>query len=526
MRNPFRRQTETAAPTLHERAAALREGLNRQDPAPGERADLYDRLLTLYGEDREARPVQGREDGTVASRAAVLVSNRLWALARETIAMPLPKTLDGLRATALASAILCEAEHSEDDPTTLAAIGVTRAALSVTGTPLPPGFVGFGDEADHEARDDALFAKPGSVPAWAIAEIESQDIARYGDPTRRPHPFAPADLADACLWAIRHRSWIDRTAGKEGWPDRRLDAEIDKASAVFTRAIREPSTSLREIMAKAALALEDFERFTLNPAPTPDDGTRIVHTVLREVVGVGREAGAPSPLAHYGSLGAAILTAWAAWRATTLGDGQEETPENLAAWEQASAEMNRLCDLAADLPATSENITAKALAAAWGGWAYSERPRQPRAHYPTDERCLFDINAAIMARGVTDEAGGPRPADLLAAAGLSLEALPVSDLCSIFDAAEILSEVAAALACQPRHMTKGSFNGAGILIENTAFALNNAIDAVARELRSRTPANRSEQAERLAALARFTIHNDHDDQTAALARELLAMVER
>ncbi len=170
MRNPFRRQTETAAPSLRERAAALREGLSRQaapTPAPAERADLYDRLLVAYAEDRAARPISGRDGDETARRAANLVLNRAWALARDVVSLPPPSTLEGLRASALASAMLCEAESSTEDPTTVAAIGLTRAVLAVTGTPLPPGFVGFGDEPDYKQRDRALFDPPGSLPAWA-----------------------------------------------------------------------------------------------------------------------------------------------------------------------------------------------------------------------------------------------------------------------------------------------------------------------------------------------------------------------
>lgn len=521
MRNPFRRQTETAALTLRERAAALRENLSRQDAATGERADLYDRLLTLYAEDREARPVQGREDGTVASRAAILVSNRLWALARETIAMPPPKTMDGLRATALASAILCEAEHSEDDPTTLAAIGVTRAALSVTGTPLPPGFVGFGDETDHEARDDALFAKPGSVPAWAIAEIESQDIARNGDPTRRPQPFAPADLADACLWAIRHRSWIDRTAGEEGWPDRRLDAELDKANAVFARAIREPSASPREITAKAALALEDFERFTIRSNPTPDDGTRIVHTVLREVVGVGREAGTPSPLVPYSGLTAAILDGWAAWGATT--GAANATAEDLAAWEKASAKRDHLLYAAMALPATPESIEAKALACAWMEWVNAERPGQSRDDYGQADQLVYDIHATVMQRGRRDpNAVAPVPFTLSETAlipTVDFAGASMSELREIYKAAELVCEVASTAAGN-RHGRAGSLTR---WVSNALCAVfTEAVD----EARRRAPDNSDDRVARLSMICAATLDNEDPAEIQAFARELLAMVEQ
>jgi hypothetical protein len=532
MRNPFRRQTETAAPTLRERAAALREGLRRQDAAPGERADLYDRLLTLYAEDREARPVQGREDGTVASRAAVLVSNRLWALARETIAMPLPKTIDGLRATALASAILCEAEHSEDDPTTLAAIGLTRAALSVTGTSLPPGFIGFGDEADHEECDAALFAKPGSVPAWAIAEIEGKDAARPVSSTRTPEPvaptatpedtFAPAptDLADACLWAIRHRAWADRTASAQDWSDERGDAELNRTNAVFARAIAEPSASLREITAKAALALEDFERFTLRPGHKADDGTRIVHTVLREVVGVGREAGALSPLAPYSGLTAAILDGWVAWGATT--GAAEATAEDLVAWEQASAKRDHLIYAAMALPATPESIAAKALACAWMEWVNAERPGQSRDDYGQADQLVYDIHATIMQRDGRGPNAAPVPFTLSETALLptvDFAGASMGELRDIFKAAELVCEVASK-AAHNRH------GRAGKLARWVSNALCAVLTEAVDEARRRAPSNGDDRATRLSLICNAILDNEDPAETAAFACELLAMVEQ
>lgn len=59
---------------------------------------------------------------------------------------------------------------------------------------------------------------------------------------------------------------------------------------MLTRAIAEPSLNLHDLAAKAALALEDYERFTAMRGGDHDDGTRIVHTVLREVVRLCRVA--------------------------------------------------------------------------------------------------------------------------------------------------------------------------------------------------------------------------------------------
>lgn len=95
---------------------------------------------------------------------------------------------------------------------------------------------------------------------------------------------APSDLGQACLWATSHRGWIDVVALGEDWGDDRLSAECRRVDDVITRAILEPSASLSDVRAKACLALEDFERFSVVPGEPMDDGDRIVLTVLREIV--------------------------------------------------------------------------------------------------------------------------------------------------------------------------------------------------------------------------------------------------
>ncbi len=205
--------------------------------------------------------------------------------------------LEGLRASALASAMLCEAESSTEDPTTVAAIGLTRAVLAVTGTPLPPGFVGFGDEPDYKQRDRALFDPPGSLPAWAIAEIEAEDAAN-----------------------------------------------------------------------------DDVQEATLEAHDLPS----------------------------------AILDGWATWGATTSFP-INASAEELAAWERASEQRDRLLYAAMALPATPESIPAKALACAWMEWVNTERPGQSRDAYGPADQLVYDINATIMARGSQDTTLRPTP---------------------------------------------------------------------------------------------------------------------
>lgn len=103
--------------------------------------------------------------------------------------------------------------------------------------------------------------------------------------TARPQ----SDLAEACLWAIRHIDHINTAAIVEHWDDDRINDEGYRSDAVIDRAIAEPSLSLPDLQAKAQLCLKDFTDHAL---PFRDDvdetkldvGQRLVMTVLREVI--------------------------------------------------------------------------------------------------------------------------------------------------------------------------------------------------------------------------------------------------
>lgn len=157
---------DATAPSLSERAAELRGSLTGQTrrtivagsvaaavplptlaaPVLSERAEHRARLLVAYAEERQARPVAARKNGwTFEHEAAGLVYSRCRDIAREVVTLPPPKTADELALTAIAASILTEADLTDRDPTTVATVGLARAALAFTGTPLPPGFVGFGD---------------------------------------------------------------------------------------------------------------------------------------------------------------------------------------------------------------------------------------------------------------------------------------------------------------------------------------------------------------------------------------------
>ncbi|MCJ2039568.1 hypothetical protein MKK55_11535 [Methylobacterium sp. J-059] len=143
------------------------------------RGEYLARLVTAYAEDRASRPIAiTAEFNSIEDEASRLVLRRCRDVCVEILALPAPQAADGLALVALAAAITLEVSLDGEDnpqPEAVAAVVATRALLGVTGTALPPGFSGFGDEPDCSERDAALFDRPGSLPAWAIAAAEAPD---------------------------------------------------------------------------------------------------------------------------------------------------------------------------------------------------------------------------------------------------------------------------------------------------------------------------------------------------------------
>ena len=187
----------SSGPSLRERAVELRSTLAGQTrrtvmagsvaaavplPAmaaaraqePTEYAEYRDRLLAAYAEDRACRSIEGEAlINSIEDVASTLVMRRCWGLAEEIVALPPPRTLDGLAVLALAGAILWEVAHP-DEMRERSAVALIRSILAMTGTDLPPRFSGFGDEPDVGERDRALYNAPGALPAWAIAEAKAE----------------------------------------------------------------------------------------------------------------------------------------------------------------------------------------------------------------------------------------------------------------------------------------------------------------------------------------------------------------
>ncbi|MFK5600096.1 hypothetical protein ACFZ8E_24320 [Methylobacterium sp. HMF5984] len=123
------------------------------------------------------RPIYGSCEGFgVEEEACCLVMGRVWSICEEIRRLPIPRTLPDLGLTAIASALMWEGEDPSDSME-VAAIGLIRATLAVTGTAMPPGWTGFGDEPGMLERDRALHTGSGVIPAWAMAEAEAARCA-------------------------------------------------------------------------------------------------------------------------------------------------------------------------------------------------------------------------------------------------------------------------------------------------------------------------------------------------------------
>ena len=90
------------------------------------------------------------------------------ALLKQVFALPAPRAPEGLAGVGLALAIEVEGRLStrcieNEDAMASAACAI----LSATGTSLPTAFLGFGDEPGFEAREAAMLAGSGLLPAWA-----------------------------------------------------------------------------------------------------------------------------------------------------------------------------------------------------------------------------------------------------------------------------------------------------------------------------------------------------------------------
>ena len=134
-------------------------------------ADAYRRLLIGYRWHQQARVVSDTAKyNSKEDRAATAVAYWLWDQANAVLELPAPRTSHGLGVAAFAMAVMLEGESygERQDPDSRRAVAFVRAVVSCLGLSLPAEFPGFGDEPDYLDRDNAIMARPGRLPAWAL----------------------------------------------------------------------------------------------------------------------------------------------------------------------------------------------------------------------------------------------------------------------------------------------------------------------------------------------------------------------
>ncbi|MDR7039862.1 hypothetical protein J2X36_004640 [Methylobacterium sp. BE186] len=199
MRNPLSRVARSTEPkpTLGQRAAALKvtaaRVMRREPVGPAARSDdrsaataeadphlVYrEPIFAAHAEAGDCRPIDNVADPfSIESKACQHVAWRLWNLLDEVADLPAPRTLDGLGVLAVAQALYLEGTVCADTPEALRQAVLVRAALSVTGAALPPGFMGFGDEPEFREREQAALHRIGRIPAWAMKQARAECPAK------------------------------------------------------------------------------------------------------------------------------------------------------------------------------------------------------------------------------------------------------------------------------------------------------------------------------------------------------------
>jgi hypothetical protein len=351
-----------------------------------------------------------------------------------------------------------------------------------------------------------------------LRPIRGGERAHVDHPGRRfevvPHPEAQ-DRAEEIITAWdAWRADINRIYREHVTKDLELAADAaSEATDALARQIASLPAHTADGFRVKLRALCYYQRETLagDLPDQPDPDQILSHSLWRDMQGEAK------PFERSGaSLVPAILDGWAAW-------GLVGITKDEAAWDKADAQRDRLLYATMALPANSDTIAAKALACAWMEWVNVEHPGQSRDAYSPADQLVFDIHATIMGRQAAPTS--TRPLGLLRSVGIDLKALSLGSLAALHSAAELISEVAAAITCQPKSMTGDYFSPSGRMVDHIHNDLCDAIAATEAEIRSRETSDRFESEARLAALAASTIHNDDWDQITALAREMLAHAE-
>ncbi|EHP94991.1 hypothetical protein [Methylorubrum extorquens] len=257
-----------------------------------------------------------------------------------------------------------------------------------------------GSETYGKEEVEILRTRPCMRRAYGVSEGERQpDGSRVG-PDKMAQARADAIVAAWDEWQAGLR------AAREAVDLPRLEAERE---ALFSRRnaalalIRDtPAKTLAGLAVKARTARDMEAGIDLRQTACQrddDDAEGFFYTLAADVLDMAAPlAVGPQPEAATASLADQILTAWREY-GTDIGVGDEEESE---ATRALSERRSALIDAAEALPATRENVPAKALALAWLEYVDSWQNGQARDAYSIDGRLALDIDTAICGRLLTE----------------------------------------------------------------------------------------------------------------------------
>ncbi|SEP09621.1 hypothetical protein SAMN02799625_04658 [Methylobacterium sp. UNC300MFChir4.1] len=294
-----------------------------------------------------------------------------------------------------------------------------------------------------------------------------------------------------------------------------------EASGANLRSV--PARSLADVRCKLALLLPEILPDVNGSTPTAF--LQNIREDIDRLSIAAPDTSYPAPTADSQTeLPEAIIQGWAAWGAT-LGACNDEG-EGSDAYNRACERRNDLLETAESLPATMENIQAKALARLWLDWAEDERPGQPRETFRFAGRLAYDVNAAIMGQPVAASPPRPSGSDVISLVGmLDLASASLEDLQALRDVADLVGGVAYATVWTDRcraHGPAAEHNAAGKLMQWLGEALTDVETAAEKEASRRVPDNRNDRETRLSMLAAGIIDNGDPESIEELACELLA----
>ena len=485
MRNPFRRQAETAAPTLRERAAELRASLTRpqQQPEP------------VATEPEEVVDWHSPPPGFMASPAIEPFS---FARIPDGITLELGR-LHGIA--------LAEFERRTEGKASGPEAAATRQELRLDVLSMAAGRSGQYPTAGGIAHGD------GTVSFTDASGVVSRaPMAHWvGFVAMQMHSLIQGEIGRQRVAANALEP-----AAYEAWEkEARRDLRSDAVHAFAFRHLRafEAAQALRSGTEPATQEMrkrDDAELLALAPAWETATDLLQQRTDEQHACEISASAdGRPGPAPE------GTRPGWQAWR-ERCDEWRERT--GITAAEAAASD-------ASDALYEIEDRIAGLSAASLDGLKFKARVAQRHDDIEVDWPDGLGAGLVRDVLALADAApAGVQSPDLLTAAGIDPKAMPLQDLISLHSSVNLLSDVADAISCQPKSMTGDRWNAAGSMVNWLGNGLSDATEAVAAEMRTREASGCIERDQRLASLAPAILEGGDPAAALALAREILAAV--